>query len=115
MSTEIEIKQIEETLNYSFPQLYKEFLLKLEPNQVYEVNNLGIYLYSINDLIERNETYEVPEYEPDYFLIGQDGDLAFFIKKDNSEQIFSNDLGALGSLDMENESKDINELLTRKG
>ncbi|MFL0123960.1 SMI1/KNR4 family protein, partial [Tenacibaculum maritimum] len=76
--------------------------------------NLGIYLYGINDLIERNETYEVLEYEPDYFLIGQDGDLAYFIKKDNSEQIFSNDLGALGSLDMENESKDINELLTRK-
>ncbi|MFL0079408.1 SMI1/KNR4 family protein [Tenacibaculum maritimum] len=114
MSTEIGIKRIEKTLNYSFPRLYREFLLKLESGQVYEVNNLGIYLYGINDLIERNETYEVLEYEPDYFLIGQDGDLAYFIKKDNSEQIFSNDLGALGSLDMENESKDINELLTRK-
>ena len=111
MSTEAEITQIEQTINYNLPKLYREFLLNLESDQVYEINNTGIYLYSVNDLIERNETYEVPEYEPDYFLIGQDGDLAFFIKKDNSEFIFSNDLGAIGSLDMENESKDINELI----
>ncbi|WP_289064372.1 SMI1/KNR4 family protein [uncultured Zobellia sp.] len=111
MSTEAEITQIEQTINYNLPKLYREFLLNLEADQVYEINNSGVYLYSINDLIERNETYEVPEYEPDYFLIGQDGDLAFFIKKDNSELIFSNDLGAIGSLDMENESENINELI----
>lgn len=37
-------------------------------------------------------------YEPDYLMIAQDGNLGFFIKS-GTEIIYSNDLGALGSLD----------------
>lgn len=40
-------------------------------------------------------------------MIGQDGDLAFFIKKDSDDTIYKNDLGALGSLEMEKLSSDI--------
>ena len=32
-------------------------------------------------------------------MIGQDGDLAFFIKKDSDDTIYKNDLGALGSFE----------------
>ena len=67
-----------------------------------ECEVLGGCLYGYSDLIERNETYEITEYAPDYFMIGQDGDLGYFIsvKGVGDETIYSNDLGAIGSLPM---------------
>ena len=44
-------------------------------------------------------------------MIGQDGDMAFFIKKDSDDTIYKNDLGALGSSEMEEVSKDIYEFI----
>ena len=41
----------------------------------------GIYLYAKEDLTERNQTYQIDEDEPDFFMIGHDGDLAYFTKK----------------------------------
>ena len=38
---------------------------------------------SYADLEERNLTYEVEAFESNYFMIGQDGDLAYFIRRDN--------------------------------
>lgn len=63
------------------------------------------------DLAERNLTYEVFEYEPEFFMIGQDGDMAFFIKKDSDDTIYKNDLGALGSFEMEEVSSYIYEFI----
>ena len=42
-------------------------------------------------------------------MIGQDGDLWYFIKIDSVEDdsIFSNDLGALGSMEMQKEADSI--------
>lgn len=42
-------------------------------------------------------------------MIGQDGDLGYFIKIDSVEDdsIFSNDLGALGSWEMQKEADSI--------
>lgn len=105
------INELEEYITYSFPSLYRSFLIKLNNEESLEIENTGINLYGISTLIERNTTYEVMEYEPDYFLIGQEGDLAFFIKKNNEENIFSNDLGALGSLDMEFEADNIENFI----
>ena len=34
-------------------------------------------------------------------MIGQEGDLAYFIKKNADDSIYENDLGALGSLEMQ--------------
>ena len=34
-------------------------------------------------------------------MIGQEGDLAYFIKKNADDCIYENDLGALGSLEMQ--------------
>ena len=44
-------------------------------------------------------------------MIGQDGDMAFFIEKDSDDTIYKNDLGALGSCEMEEVSKDIYEFI----
>lgn len=61
----------------------------------------GICLYAKEDLLERNETYQIEVDEPDFFMIGQEGDLAYFIKKNIDDCIYENDLGALGSLEMQ--------------
>jgi len=51
----------------------------INDGDTFEIKNTGICMYSYSDLEERNETYQVYEFEPKYFMIGQDGDLAFFI------------------------------------
>ena len=63
--------------NFEFPNLYKEFLLKIEKDGEFLIENTGVVLYSKIDLEERNTTYQIEEWEPDFFLIGQDGDRAF--------------------------------------
>ncbi|MDU8925636.1 hypothetical protein RYD26_12170 [Pasteurellaceae bacterium LIM206] len=98
-------------LGFNLPELYSRFLLEIENIPNFVIEGTGITLYSKTDLIERNCTYQVEEYEPDFFLIGQDGDLAFFIKKDSSDTIYANDLGALGSLKMRVISSDIYEFI----
>lgn len=89
-------------MNVIFPQLYFDFLCEIEDGDVFEGEGSGICIYSCSDLEERNQTYQINEFEPNYFLIGQDGDLGYFVKTDSPDDnsIFSNDLGALGSLEM---------------
>lgn len=110
MSVNIEkIIQLQKRLNVIFPQLYFDFLCEIEDGDVFEVEGSGICIYSCSDLEERNQTYQINEFEPNYFLIGQDGDLGYFVKTDSPDDnyIFSNDLGPLGSLEMKKEANDI--------
>ena len=93
------------------PNLYAEFLSKIDKAGELIIENTGITLYSRLDLLERNSTYQIEEWEPDFFLIGQDGDVAFFIKKDSDDTIYMNDLGALGSLEMKPISLNILEFV----
>lgn len=93
------------------PNLYAEFLSKIDKAGEFVIENTGITLYSKLDLLERNSTYQIEEWEPDFFLIGQDGDVAFFIKKDSDDTIYMNDLGALGSLEMKPISLNIFEFV----
>ena len=44
-------------------------------------------------------------------MIGQDGDVAFFIKKDSDDTIYMNDLGALGSIEMKRIASDVYEFV----
>lgn len=111
------IEKIETDRKIKFPPLYKQFLADaIKDSDTYEINSKDdgtIYLYSYIDLVERNETYDIQSVEPFYFLIGQDGDLGYFIYVESgkeSDVIFSVDLGALGSLEMNEEAKDIYSL-----
>ena len=86
-----------------FPPLYLKFLEDLGDEECLDVFNeagAGAYLYGRVALAERNETYEVALYEPNFYMIGQDGDLGFFIKLNSDNAIYFNDLGALGSAPM---------------
>ncbi len=86
-----------------FPPLYLKFLENIEGEECIDVFNeagADAYLYGRAALAERNETYEVALYEPNFYMIGQDGDLGFFIKLNSDDAIYFNDLGALGSAPM---------------
>ena len=95
--------------------LYDEFLSEMGEDGEFAIEDTGIILYSKADLVERNTTYQIEEWEPDYFMIGQDGDLAFFIKKDSDDTIYKNDLGALGSIEMESVATDVYEFIKQSG
>ncbi|MCU5771738.1 SMI1/KNR4 family protein [Erwiniaceae bacterium BAC15a-03b] len=110
-----ELEGIEKSLGINLPGAYKKFLSEeVQDAESYEIENKNgdpVYIFNYKDIVERNKTYTIQEVEPDYFLIGQDGDLGYFIcSKDNSDKIYSLDLGALGSLDMDEEAKDLYEL-----
>lgn len=109
------LKFVESSLGVNLPNKYKQFLFEeVKDADVYEIKtNQGgaIYLYNYKDLVERNETYTIHDVEPDYLLIGQSGDLGYFINvKNNSELVYSLDLGALGSMDMDEEAQDVYKL-----
>ena len=93
---------------FVLPNLYYQFLTEWN-----EIGDTGICLYAKEDLKERNETYQIEEVEPDYFMIGQEGDLAYFIKKNSDDFIYENDLGALGSLEMQKVAKNVNDFIDK--
>lgn len=106
---------IEQEMGIFFPMSYKRFLSeKVKDNEPYEVRNGRgdvIYIYNFLDVEERNKSYSIQDDEPNYFLIGQDGDTGYFLYvKEIDDTIYSLDLGALGSLDMEEVANNIYDL-----
>lgn len=102
--------KIESDIGCKFPVLYKKFLSEeVGDSDAYEFtkkNGEALYIFNYKDLVERNDTYAIQDSAPDFLLIGQDGDLGYFINlSDGSDKIYSLDLGALGSLDMDEEGK----------
>lgn len=108
-----QILKFETKHNLKFPSRYFDFLMEINYGDIFEIENTGICMYSYSDLEERNQTYEIQDFEPNYLMIGQDGDMAYFINKNNSNDntIYSNDLGALGSLEMRKEADNIYDFL----
>lgn len=95
-----QIDFIEQKLDIKFPDLYKKFLVEeIQDSLSYEIidkDGFDIYLYSYMDILERNETNQIQPFEPDYFLIGQDGDIGYFVyvkKGSEKDTIYSLDLG----------------------
>lgn len=98
---------------FIIPNLYYQFLTEWKEIDPYEIGDSGICLYAKEDLLERNETYQIEVDEPDFFLIGQEGDLAYFINKNADDCIYENDLGALGSLEMKKVAKNVYEFIDK--
>ena len=120
METKIILEQltlIEQEMNIKFPELYKKYLSEeVKDSEDYEIinnRNENIYIYNCEYIKERNKTYEIQDVEPYYFLIGQDGDLGYYIYVKAGEEreiIYSLDLGALGSAEMDEEVSNIYNL-----
>lgn len=115
VSVKKNVIELEERLKITFPKPYFDFLCHIKADDVFEVEGSGIGLFSYSDLEERNETYEVRAYEPNYLMIGQDGDMGYFVSTNtpNDHSIYANDLGALGSLPMNKVANDIFELISK--
>ncbi|HAY0630461.1 TPA: SMI1/KNR4 family protein [Serratia marcescens] len=107
--------KIESDIGCQFPVLYKKFLSEeVADSDAYEFTKESgevVYIFNYKDLVERNDTYAIQESVSDFLLIGQDGDLGYFINLiDGSDKIYSLDLGALGSLNMDEEGEDLYSL-----
>lgn len=98
---------------FVLPNLYYQFLTEWKEISPFEIGDTGICLYVKEDLQERNETYQIEEVEPDYFMIGQEGDLAYFIEKNADDCIYENDLGALGSLEMQKVATNVYDFIDK--
>ena len=78
-----QLNEIEKLIHMSLPSEYKRFMIE-----------------NVKDTIQA--------VEPGVLLIGQDGDLGYFLNlRKGTDEIYSLDLGALGSLDMDKESNSI--------
>ena len=101
------------THHFNFPERYTCFLAaQRDTIEITTSEGDAIYLYAHGDLLERNETYAIQQAEPEFLLIGQDGDVGYFIHgKSGSETIYRQDLGALGALPMEPAAESIDQLL----
>ncbi|KZQ10917.1 hypothetical protein A3N51_17950 [Enterobacter kobei] len=106
------LNEVEKLMRISLPSEYKRFMIEnVKDTDSYEIqraNGDQLYVFNCFDLLERNNTYTIQEVEPDVLLIGQDGDLGYFLNlRKGTDEIYSLDLGALGSLDMDKESNSI--------
>ncbi|MGG7524149.1 SMI1/KNR4 family protein [bacterium BS0013] len=107
-----QLNKIEMFVHMSFPSGYKRFMIEnvmdTDSYEIQRANGDRLYVFNCFDLLERNNTYTIQEVEPDVLLIGQDGDLGYFLNlRKGTDEIYSLDLGALGSLDMDKESNSI--------
>ena len=98
VSVKKNVIELEERLKITFPKPYLDFLCHIQADDVFEVEGSGVRAY-----------------EPNYLMIGQDGDMGYFISTNtpNDHSIYANDLGALGSLPMNNVANDIFELISK--
>lgn len=79
--------------------------------------NSNVYLYSANDIVERNDTNEIDKYEPKKLLIGDDGGgNGFFMDSDHTAlAVYKIELGAVGSDDGTLVSEDFIEWIAQGG
>ncbi|WP_061325686.1 hypothetical protein [Serratia rubidaea] len=110
------LNDLEEKVGGTIPLTYKKFLSEnVKDSEVYEIESKSgdfIYFFNYKDLEERNETYEIQSVEPDFLLVGQDGDVGYFVHLSGDDNgIYSLDLGALGSLSMDKEANNIYALI----
>ena len=110
-----QIYEFQRKIDIKFPEPYFTFLSTISIGSVYEIENSGIFFYSLSDLKERNDTYEIEKYDPNYFMIGQEGDTGYFINAKNNQNnaIYSLGLGAIGSLPMRKRANNIQEFIVK--
>lgn len=73
---------------------YRDFLAA---RPVGSVVGEQVLLYGHREVEERNQTYQVADYLPDYVSIGNDsGDDEFLLRRDGSETVYREDPGCFG-------------------
>ncbi|MED1093680.1 SMI1/KNR4 family protein [Bacillus paramycoides] len=67
--SDIEIQKLEELMKIELPSVYKDLLRYANGFSI----GGGLTIYGTEDIVERNETWEVTEYASGYVSIGDDG------------------------------------------
>lgn len=88
-----DVSRTEKQLGIQLPGDYVQFLMFSDGCLL----ESGLSLYSLQDLVERNQTYEIFEYTPGYLLVGDDsGGLGILLSLDaNNKNIYTSGLGDL--------------------
>lgn len=87
----LEIQEIENSMGITLPNTYKQLLTYANGFSI----SGGLVIYGTDDLLERNETWEVKRYAEGYIAIGDDGEGNVFLISLNSKEseIFIVDAG----------------------
>lgn len=90
-ATDHQILHIENRLNCQLPSAYRHVLK--ESNGLSFTN--GVFIYGTEDILERNETWEVAEYAKGYIAIGDDSGGVVFLMAIKAEnyRVFAVDGG----------------------
>ena len=89
------LRRAQDSLQMTFPAEYLELL---RCSNGFTVPNVAsLLLYSVDELLERNVTYEVQEYLPGWIMIGDDGggEGIFISYDDPSARPYINGMGSM--------------------
>lgn len=103
-----EIGGLESRLGLRLPDEYRQLLG--------EANGLEanlIQIYPCEDVLERNETYEVNVFAPDFILIGCVNSFPVLLKSGSESAVFENDWGAMTEDCMVKLAANLNEWIAR--
>ena len=108
-ASENDILQIEQTMAIHLPQQYKNVL---QEGNGFSLTN-GVLIYGTEEIIERNETWEVNEYAKGYVAVGDDGGGMVFLMALEKEdcQVFVVDCGDMNPLHAKLVSSSLSEWL----
>lgn len=81
-ASDIEIQEVEDLMKAILPNAYKDLLRYTNGFSI----GGGVVIYGTEDIVERNETWEVDEYASGYISIGDDGGGNVFLMLQNAEE-----------------------------
>lgn len=81
-ASNIDIQNIESSSGIQLPDVYKELL---KYTNGFSIGG-GVIIYGTDDILERNETWEVDQYAPGYVAVGDDGGGNVFIMLQGKEE-----------------------------
>lgn len=81
-ASDTEIKEIENLLKLELPNVYKDLLRYTNGFSI----GGGLVIYGTEDVVERNETWEVDEYASGFIVIGDDGGGNVFLMLQDTDE-----------------------------
>ena len=91
-AAEESIARVEAQLGISLPGAYRELLRAANGMMFYN----GLFVYAVDDIVERNETFEVKTYASGHIAIGDDSAGCAVMLSLNSERVL---IVGMGSMD----------------
>lgn len=90
-ASDIDIQEVEDLMKTKLPNVYKKLL---RHSNGFSISG-GLVIYGTEDLVERNETWEVDEYASGYVSIGDDGggNVFLMLKVEGEEAVLIVDSG----------------------